>query len=105
MHPEQETLHIQNSYTVQGPLDSDLCCAAFAITVRKDPVPKQLIVSNQGLEMSMMSDEPIDRGVGVYLVDESGDEVGIVVGTYWKTGRPRFYASALLGVRERIGSK
>ncbi|MDR1301047.1 MAG: amino acid adenylation domain-containing protein [Treponema sp.] len=74
-HPERETLHIQNSYTVQGPLDSDLCCAAFAITVRKHPVlqtaivyrdvpvPKQLIVSNRGLEMSIMSDEPIDRVV------------------------------------------
>jgi hypothetical protein len=74
-YPERETLHIQNSYTVQGPLDIDLCCTAFAIAARKHPelqtaiiyrdvpVPKQIIVSNRGLEIAIIVDEPIDRVV------------------------------------------
>jgi amino acid adenylation domain-containing protein len=66
------TLHIQNSYTVQGPLDLNLCCAAFSLVARKHPtlqtafvhrdVPalKQIILSNRGIEIAVVVDEPLD---------------------------------------------
>jgi acyl carrier protein len=71
-NPERETFHIQNSYTVQGPLDLDLCCTAFGIAARKHlvlqtavayrdvPVPKQIIVSNRGLEIAVIVGEPLE---------------------------------------------
>jgi acyl carrier protein len=73
-HPG-DTFHLQNSYTVQGHLDLELCCTAFALVARKHPVlqtaivyrdlptPKQLIISNRGLEIGVVVNEPIDKVV------------------------------------------
>jgi hypothetical protein len=66
------TLHIQYSYTVQGSLDLDLCCKAFTLLVRKHstlqtafvhkdvPTLKQIILSNRGIEIAVVVDEPLD---------------------------------------------
>jgi amino acid adenylation domain-containing protein len=74
-HPNAGTLHIQNSYTVQGHLDLELCRTAFTLIARKHPVLqsaivhknvptfKQIILSNRELEIAVVADEALDRVV------------------------------------------
>ncbi|MDR2633722.1 MAG: amino acid adenylation domain-containing protein [Treponema sp.] len=71
-HPGEGVLHIQNSYAVQGSLDIETACRAFAVVVRKHPVlqaavvhrdvpiPKQIILSHRGLEITVSMDKPLD---------------------------------------------
>ncbi|MDR2417774.1 MAG: amino acid adenylation domain-containing protein [Treponema sp.] len=67
--------HIQNSYTIEGPLNLELCSKAFALVARKHPAlqtaivhkdvptPKLLIAGNRGIEITVVVDETIDRVV------------------------------------------
>ncbi|MHB9293820.1 putative Linear gramicidin synthase subunit B [Hollandina sp. SP2] len=71
-HPEISANQMQMIYRIEGPLNIELCCDAFTVLEKKYPVlktviacatghPKQLIISNKGLEVSIIMDEPLDK--------------------------------------------
>ncbi|MDR2397934.1 MAG: amino acid adenylation domain-containing protein [Spirochaetaceae bacterium] len=71
-HPGIYPFHLQLSYRVEGPLDMDRCCTAFALTARRHPMlqtaivyrdvpcPMQLILANRGVEIIVALDEPLE---------------------------------------------
>jgi acyl carrier protein len=71
-HPEGSTNQMQIIYRIEGILDLERLADTFALIQTKYPVlktvivypsthPKQLIISNKGLEITIMRDEPLDR--------------------------------------------
>jgi hypothetical protein len=71
-HPEVSPFHIQEAYRLKGTLDVELCCDAFAVLEKKYPIlktaiasikdhPKQFILSNRGLEITIVMNEALDK--------------------------------------------